>query len=43
MGSSIPIIAAEIFFPNSEENLFPELMETDTQSVDRYVVHVSTV
>jgi hypothetical protein len=43
MGSTIPSIATEIFFPNSEENVYPELVETDTRSVDRYVVHISTI
>jgi hypothetical protein len=41
MGSSIHSIAAEIFIPNTEENLYPEL--TETQSVGRYVVHIFTI
>jgi len=34
MGSSIHSIAVEIFLPNTEEKLYPELMETHKVLVD---------
>jgi hypothetical protein len=40
MSSSVSSIAAEIFLPDTEHNFYPDLTETDAQSVGGRVVHI---